>query len=948
MKKNKKRMIAACFSMTLIASVVIGNAAFPIQAATSQESNTEKTNVEEGNTIEIRDVKGFEEFVKNCQYDSFSAGKTVRLVADIDISSIDFTGIAYFSGTFEGDGHTISHVTVKAKGSDYGFFRYLAEGAVVNNLKLSGSVSSEGSCENIGGLVGVNYGTVNQCSFEGTVDGKTAVGAIAGYNKSTGKLVDCKSNAVVTATNRTGGIAGENEGLITGCVSDSSVNMDELQTTMDLGGVDIGTLNVTQHMVDRNDMGGIAGVSSGVINDCTNKGTIGFAHTGYNAGGIAGRQSGKIIDCTNEGEVYGRKDVGGIVGQAEPYIESEYLEDKVNQVQDSVNSISNTLNNIASTVSDTSTEAKTYMDSLSEQYSNSAESLSASLDSLSDSIGESNPEAQQYLDNIDASLDRIDEIQGNNRILNEEQANQVSDEWQNINSNLSNIRTVVSDSNKTAEDFVDDISNQIKEKDTNGDIDKLSSTVDNGIQSVTKDIKKISNQINNIQDTVGDTVSLVTGDEDRIEDISTAANAKDTDGVVSGSINRGTVSGDLNIGGIAGNMNIEYDLDPEFDVDLTDSTNIAVRSTVNDVIIHCINYGEVTSKKDASGGIAGLQELGLITASEGYGAVKSETGDYVGGIAGNSASAISNSYSLCNVTGQDYAGGIAGTGYTIKNCVSASTIDSDGEGRGSVAGTVSDEGEVKSNLFVNDELDGIDNINYAGIADETSYEEVMKLEDIPDGFHKVTVTFKAEDEVVTTKTVVYNGSLTENDLPEIPEKDGYYAKWPDDITTDAIIENKIVDAEYTRWTESIAGSERAENSKALFLLEGKFYDDTSIDMSACEADIKDGSVVYAYEWSMENLHDKQYDTVKAHFYIVDTTGKNEVWYKENGSDTWVLADAEESGSYLVAEIPYEAAFAVTHTDADYTVYYICGGAAVLVLLVIFVRKRYHKRKAKKR
>ena len=178
------------------------------------------------------------------------------------------------------------------------------------------------------------------------------------------------------------------------------------------------------------------------------------------------------------------------------------------------------------------------------------------------------------------------------------------------------------------------------------------------------------------------------------------------------------VNGDLNVGGIVGTMNIEYDLDPEFDPDLTDSTDITLRSTVNNVVIRCSNYGEVTSKKNSVGGITGLEELGLVYGSESYGSVKSDTGDYAGGIAGNSVSAISNSYSLCNVNAKDYVGGIVGSGYTVKNCVSASTITSDGEGLGSIAGTVSEEGEVKGNIFVGDDLDGIDNINYAGIADE--------------------------------------------------------------------------------------------------------------------------------------------------------------------------------------------------------------------------------------
>lgn len=80
-------------------------------------------------------------------------------------------------------------------------------------------------------------------------------------------------------------------------------------------------------------------------------------------------------------------------------------------------------------------------------------------------------------------------------------------------------------------------------------------------------------------------------------------------------------------------------------------------------------------------------------------------------------------------------------------------------------------------------------------------------------------------------------------------------------------------------------------------------------------------------------HDKKYDTVKAHFYVPDTSGKNEIWYRETGSDAWTLAETTEDGSYLVADIPYEAAFALVHTAADHTLYYAGGGAAVVLLLI---------------
>ena len=175
-------------------------------------------------------------------------------------------------------------------------------------------------------------------------------------------------------------------------------------------------------------------------------------------------------------------------------------------------------------------------------------------------------------------------------------------------------------------------------------------------------------------------------------------------------------------------------------------------------------------------------------------------------------------------------------------------------------------------------------------------------------------------------------------------------------------ENKTVEAEYSRWTESIVGSEvingaktedtasessDTENEKAVFLLEGKFYDDTSIQMAECDTDLPDGDVVYAYNWSLEHLHDKIYDAVKAHFYVPDTSGKMRSGTEKQADDAWTLAETTEDGSYLVADIPYEAALhwyirrQITPCTMPAAVQ-----AVVLLLIVLIIRKR-RKRAQKK-
>ena len=874
MKKYlKKRIIPAGLSLILIIMTVIS--IMPINVSAEDSLNV----------IEISRVNELIEFANKCKYDSYSKDKIVKLTADIDVSGSDFKGISYFAGTFDGGSHIISGFNVDYKGSDFGFFRYIAESGFITNLNISGSINVTGSQKNIGGIAGVNKGVINESSFSGKVNASTATGAIAGYNHENAKIVSCTSDADILATNQTGGIAGVNDGLISSCTSKSRVNTQELDTTLDIGGVDVGTLNLTQNVIDRNDMGGIAGESTGIISDCVNYGKIGFAHTGYNVGGIAGKQSGKVITCSNEGEIYGRKDVGGIVGQAEPDIESEYLNDRVDDVQSSIDIINSTLNNMSSSMNNASSDVKSYTENIIDQY-------------------------KELLDKLQ------DKLNGNN------------------------------DNDEKIEDFVDDISKDIENSTVADDIHGVADTVDSEIRTIADSIERISAQIKNIGNTVTETMDVVTSDDDYIEDISSADSAQNSDGVIAKSVNRGAVHGDINAGGIAGTMNVEYDVDPEYDLDITETTNVRLRSTVSDVVIYCINYGEVNSKKDCAGGVVGLQELGLVYGSEGYGTVKSETGNYAGGIAGNSASAITDSYSLCNVESEDYTGGICGKGYTMQNCISIPAILGDGEAKGSLAGIIESDGEVSTNIFVNDIYGGIDDINYSGKADSASYEAVMAMENIPDGFHRVTLVFKADGNVIDTKNIAYNANLGVSELPAIPDKDGYYAQWPENIVSKPILQNTVVEAEYHVWIESVAGDIASQNDKPLFIAEGKFYDDNKITLSKCDTDNLSGDIEYSYAWKMRGTDVKDKGTKTCHFYIKNTSGSSEVWYRDNADSGWVKADAKEHGSYMTAEIPYEADFAVIHKESSNMIYYICGGAAacIIVLAVIIIKKRKKRNK----
>ena len=89
--------------------------------------------------------------------------------------------------------------------------------------------------------------------------------------------------------------------------------------------------------------GGIAGVSSGIIRDCTNSEKVGYSHIGYKVGGIVGLQTGAVNNCINEASVYGRKDIGGIAGLLKPYIEISYEGDTIDSLERQTETLSKLL-----------------------------------------------------------------------------------------------------------------------------------------------------------------------------------------------------------------------------------------------------------------------------------------------------------------------------------------------------------------------------------------------------------------------------------------------------------------------------------------------------------------------------------------------------------------------------------------------------------------------------
>lgn len=884
--------------------------------------------------VTIGTAEEFLVFAKECSMDAYSLGKTFALTADIDLVGKEFVGVPYFNGTFLGNGHTISNVKITEKGSQIGLFRYLGESALVADLSVNAIVMPEGSQEEIGGIVGVNYGTIKDCYYKGRVYGLENVGGIAGRNASTGQIIDCSVEGLVMATNRTGGIAGVNEGVISGCTNQSRINIEELEPVLDIEGIDISDLNVTQTVVTRNNMGGIAGSSNGVIRDCHNHGEIGYAHTGYNVGGIAGSQSGIIIDSSNDGEILGRKDVGGIVGQAEPYIESEYLSEQIGQLESDVNRMNRTVNQMMDSLENTAAESQPYVEALNIQYSDTTTNMANRIEQMGGAIG-NNAEVQQNMNQIEQAMQNIQNLQGGGSSVSKEQLEEIRNNMQTIGDSTNRLQEIAGEqSGSMALDGI-----QTQKENAEGLAESLSKSV----ETVVDGVNSVSNQIDNMANRIESNAN-----KEFVTDISSLKTASELDGVVSGCVNHGSVEGDLNVGGITGTMNVEYEDDPEMDFDSSSKLDIATSSEINDVIISCINYGKINAKKNCAGSVVGLHAVGYIYGCEGYGHVKTSAGSYVGGITGWSRATIEKCYAMLDLTGEDYVGGISGMGASIIDCLSVPKIEAEGERVGSVAGYLEDDGTVENNYFVKTGFDAIDKISYAGVAEPIAYDEMMQLEGVPEGFTQVQIAFELDDEIIAETTVAYGSSLTIDDFPVLEDREDAYVAWPDESEYTDIKNNLNIEAEYTPWVQSVASNEQSEDGKPILIISDKFYEGTEIvleEVNDAMVLTEDKFQLYAYDWELSSKNERLPETVEAHFYLPKVEGEVELWITEDGN--WKLVEYVVDGSYLVAELPQEAMFALIEVpNSSIPTYAVVAIVAVVILLVISSVIIHNKRRNK--
>lgn len=217
-----------------------------------------------------------------------------------------------FIGILDGDGHSVSGIYINSTTNYQGLVGYLGEGGTLQNLGVKASYIKGRNI--VGGLCGMNSGTMTNCYNTGSVTGTgngDYVGGVCGRNN--GNVNNCHNTGTVTGTGEyAGGLCGRNNGNVSNCYNIGSVEGNKI--VGGLCGQNDRTVTNCYNIgsVAGNDrVGGVCGRNDGTVTNCYNTGSV---KGNMCVGGVCGWNGGTVTNCYNNGSVEGNGIVGGLCG----------------------------------------------------------------------------------------------------------------------------------------------------------------------------------------------------------------------------------------------------------------------------------------------------------------------------------------------------------------------------------------------------------------------------------------------------------------------------------------------------------------------------------------------------------------------------------------------------------------------------------------------------------
>ena len=260
-EKMKKRVISLLLALVLAVSLL---------PTAAWAAGTDAVDV----PIEISSEEELKDF--RTRVNNGEKSLCAKLTADITltdewepISNVAFPADA-FAGTFDGNGHTISGLSITTQAANQGLFG-LINGATIQNLKVNGTVSC-GTKNNIGGIVGkMQAGTISQCSYSGSVTGGYAGGIVGALNSNSVTIQNCSNTANINGT-IAGGILGywRTRATVENCYNTGKI-VGSSKAAGIAGQLNTGTIRScynSGNITSKGDKGGIYAFCNGTVEKC--------------------------------------------------------------------------------------------------------------------------------------------------------------------------------------------------------------------------------------------------------------------------------------------------------------------------------------------------------------------------------------------------------------------------------------------------------------------------------------------------------------------------------------------------------------------------------------------------------------------------------------------------------------------------------------------------------
>ena len=227
------------------------------------------------------------------------AGQYIKLTSDITLTDewtpIGSSGTLAFGGTFDGDGHSISGMTITAATSYIGLFGYTLNGVAIRNVNLENvSISISNAAQNVyaGALVafikndasGTASSVIDGCTASGSISVTTAnkiavVGGLAGFTDQRAAITNCGANVTILADSGTG------RATVGGLTAWASIR------TLFMNNYVLGNVSVTTTNTSYGNVGGAFGQVNGIVYNLYTAGRVTLTSpdsTTYKPGAIAG------------------------------------------------------------------------------------------------------------------------------------------------------------------------------------------------------------------------------------------------------------------------------------------------------------------------------------------------------------------------------------------------------------------------------------------------------------------------------------------------------------------------------------------------------------------------------------------------------------------------------------------------------------------------------------